>query len=264
MNFWLLAAYFISASFVFATPYPSVSVENDSASYLSESEVTRLMAIFPSEDNPEMVSAIWGDCRRSKDRLVLLAMIVYHRNESFKLCFPRTVFVDHQKMMLKLLLDAYRQHNYEIFSYILSQDLPIGKLAVWKRPWLWSLDELKDMATRHPERIPSLLPNPDQIARFTHDLYVRNMVDFIEHCASINESFVSDEGYNPTNLLRALIQNESLNEGQMDRAVQRLIRFGAVVDAKILEDVKRDLPNMLDVHQLLNDATAKVKEPGCD
>jgi hypothetical protein len=264
MNFLLLVPFLICAFCTIAATYPNGITLDPDVPYLSKNEVTRLRAIFRTEDNPEMVSVIWGKCRRVSDRLVFLAMIIYHRNESFKFCFHRAVFTKHEKTILKLLRVAYRGLNYEIFSYILSQDFPIGKIAIWKRSWLWKLDELKNMATRHPERIPSLVPHPDIFARFTNDVYVRLTVDFIEHCARINAVFASDKEYNPTYLLFALIQNENLNEGEMERSIQRLILFGAEVDQVIMNKFKRHHPEMLDVHQLLNAATPNIKEPNCD
>lgn len=257
-HFWFVVVFLIAA--IFAAPYSS---DRD----FSVDETTQLLLIIMKEDNPEKIAPIWGESRCIRNRLVLLAMIAHKRNDSFKLFFPRTTFVDHQETMLKLMNDAYEQHNIEIFSFMLGQDFPIETISIiWDSPWIWQANDLKETATAHPERIRSLLPELDRFSQFTKADHVLSALDFISHCACINEDIGNDPEYNPSKILAAIIQNQILSEDEMTKSIDQVIRLGAEVNEKIVEEFKELHCMKAESLQILVDAINRfdIKDPGCD
>jgi hypothetical protein len=256
----LFVAILIAACSIFAARYP-----NDED--LSQDETTQLLLIIAKENNPEKISAIWGEGRRIRNRLVLLAMIAYKRNESFKLFFPRTTFVDRQETMVSLLNDAYEQHNFEIFSYMLTQDFPLGTISIiWDSPWIWQVNELKEIAAVHPERLRSLLPELDRFSQFTKADHVLSALDFINHCTCIDEDIANDPEYNPRNVLAAIIRNLNLSEDDITNLIHQAIQFGAEVDQKLVDTFKELHCNKAESLRVLVDAcnSFDIKDPGCD
>jgi hypothetical protein len=254
-----------SASVISTASHPSCDIR-----VLSQTDLDGLTEVVREADSPDAISAILGDCdRRIRGNSFLLdlldTMIQRDRTRSFLLLFPCADFSGgHLEHLWVLFMEAFIKYNYDLCDYLLYQNFPIEKalFPMWNRSSVWHIDDLKTLASSHPERIPELIPPAPILTVCPHADSLVSMVEFIDHGFSVSGALASNPGYHPTQLLGHIIENRGLEDVGMVRLLQRLLGMGAVVDQAKLDAIGRIHPNCVEpIQVLLEAATPDVKEP---
>lgn len=222
------------------------------------------------EDSPEAISVILGDCdRRVRGDSFLLdlldTMIQCDRTQSFLLLFPYADFSGgHREHLWVLFMEAFVKYNFEVCDYLLYEDFSIEKalFPMWNRSSIWHIDDLKALVNVHQDRIPELVPPTPILTVCPYTDSLVTMIEFITHCASINGAFANNPEYQPTQLLRHVIDNRSLEDVGLVRLFQRLLTMDALVDQAALDAIGRIHPNCVEpIQAILAASLPDIKEP---
>lgn len=229
-----------------------------------------VMQLILREDNPEELSVLLTDFPRfkwdSSINNILDRMIENDRFECFRLVFPRVDYDDLWKT--RLVNNAIQFHRVEICDYLLDQAFRIdhNMFGIWHSPYRWDNAELMELISRHRDRIRDFVPGPyywlDKESN-VHTALIK--LEFILHCRSIDKTFASDKDFEPTSILKNLVNNNRLSDPDMVKVLERLLLMGAYPDQEDIKVFKQAHPRHYHSYQLLADATREpdIKEPEC-
>lgn len=263
MKFGTLLAYLLCDLYL-------VSCSESGACELAIFDTWRIKDIIRDEDSPERLSEILGPCQRITSEQApflnpLSEVIQYNRVESFKYLYPRFCAEPRVYMNRKYLKEAVELRRFDIIKYLMSQDPVVhsGLYPTWGATSLEDLQELKAIASSHPDKVFDLVPFDSDLRNSENAQEALTLIDFIEHCRYINGILAQMQMYQPSSLLREIIQNRSLGDDEMVRVLERLFNLGANIDQLTLRDLREAHPDYDLSIGFLTDVieTTDIKEP---
>jgi hypothetical protein len=202
----------------------------------------------------------------------LMKSLILARLEIFNLILPILSFPEagqKNKLLSVLTFLAVSKARKGALKYLLSQDFTIDREVAHKIFWhaptsngAWSLAELKQLITEHPDKAADLSPRPA-------DMYLVNsleeasvLVELAHHCERLSHRRL----FGPTEALRVVVFCTWLKhhpDQQAHIAIFLIQQEGAVLDQELLDLMKIDNPALL---HLIDDwrSTADIKSPGTD
>lgn len=270
----LVAALLASASLISAAANPRADANG--VCHFSAEDDTVLARLAEEGGDPAPLAEMLDGCThleyKEAYRGPLKKNLLLRRPEIFNLFLPLLSFPEAaQKNALfsTLTILAFSKSRKDAVRYLLDQDFTIDREHAHKIFWVspttkgaWSLVELKELVTEHPDKAVDLSPRPKDMYLVESLQEASNLVELARHCEQISNKRLFDA----TEALRTVVFSTWLNhhvDQQAHIAVYLIQKEGAVLDQELLDLLKRNNPELL---HMINgwQSTADMKDPGTD
>jgi hypothetical protein len=198
---------------------------------------------------------------------------------------PRLHFqdaVNRDRGLTAILINALERHQLALVEVVLGQEFDFIRVgeqlhygsAFWSgrslgpaHPFLWTLDELVGLITRHP-RLANLL-RPRSWASCPDAQRILLMLEMIPRMTAADPSLANDLGLQPGFVLAQVISNGHLNDADMKLALERVLQLSDAIwneadfDGDIIANFCLAHPNHAASLQFLQEAlrVEDIKEP---
>lgn len=251
---------------------------------LSLDDWARIEKIIFYRDDPAEIGKVLGDdgCKikvNRKGHQLLGLMIEYDRPASFEFLYTHLDFLNTEVSMdmigwgsaehniSELLLKAYKSHNIAICDFLLSQNVKFD-VSFWPMPETWTVKELKDLVSRHPENAHALCTSLAAYKKTVLNLHeLLQKIGFNHHCATVMtdkpKSGLHSRSCHPTEMMEELIGSEYLGTDEDFAALfNLLLEMGAVVSEKMRIVFAARHPDLVQAERILFYAiNGEIKEP---
>lgn len=262
------------------SPHISSAAASNEDQNVSIAEVTRLIN---EGDDGQQLAAYLGDRILDYSPDVenqLVAAIRLARPESYRCLFRHTRFLTHHRYaysqhLAKYLSLALLYHQPAICHFLMAVDWPILVVDGWdsdfwnQTPFLWTVEELVDLARRFPRFAGFIAPKWDQTGTAPSLEAASRMVDFVEQLQGENvkanlgspqpRPLLEGENH-PTELLAGMMLNEVLSDAEMAALFARLLGLGAEPSKEGIRQFATNYPNHEAAYRILLDEP-DIKEP---
>jgi hypothetical protein len=206
-------------------------------------------------------------------------MIEYDRPASFEFLYTHLDFFNPEQSfdmigwgsananISSLLSKAYESQNIPICDFMFSQDFKFEH-SFWPMPQTWTVKELKELISRHPERACIFCTSLAAYKKTVLNLQeLSQKIEFNHQCAAVMADKPNSGPHSrtcqPTDMMEALIKSEYLGtDEEFATLFNLLLELGAVVSEKMRTYFAAKHPDLLQAERILFYAIhGEIKEP---
>lgn len=265
----LIFALLAGASLLFAAASPE---RENGVCEMTEDDFKRTYRIIEHEDNGDGVTCYYQGRSMTFSILssaLLKTMIQMHKPRSFSAFLSHIDFEtpsERATVLTSLLRAAFQSGNNEISDFLLSQ-----RFKVNREEWRWvycpsyeefrgSLDELKQLISRHPEHANRMTPRAGIIRYAVSLTSALVVIELTRHCDTLS----GKSKFDPTKFLCDALKNRRLVDSEMVQVAQRLFELGAYVSEEVSDSLNGRQSDYAHTIETIDSWKVDVKEPEMD
>lgn len=231
---------------------------------LQERDYKRLGDAMFGGEIPNSIFELLRDCRFEPSgalRDLFLRLISHDRPiESFYFFFDRIQFVlpDQTDRTFAYLLDFAISHNrMDIFGFLIGQDFNLidDQHDIFFHLEAENVQAVANLLLGYPEKAAALAPTGRSLEECFDAELAYLLIDLARR--------LNPAGFDPTGLLRGLVQNRNIEDGGMAELIEHLCKMGAAVEAQTFGLLEQDYAKSHETLRYYEEQQKEdIKEPG--